>query len=76
MTTLQVIPVLCLFLEGLNEEKFWSLPYKLDQVQLKWNQTYEDDFTIKSAKYFYLWRLGSYFFLVWQISMAEATGLV
>ncbi len=65
MTTLQVIPALCLFLERLNEENFWSLPYKLDQVQLKWNQTYEDDFTMKSAEYFYLWRSkGSYFFLV------------
>ena len=52
MTTLQVIPALCLFLERLNEENFWSLPYKLDQVQLKWNQTYEDDFTMKSAKCF------------------------
>jgi hypothetical protein len=52
MTALQVIPALCLFLEGLNEEKFWSLPYKLDQVQLKWNQTYEDDFTMNSANIF------------------------
>jgi hypothetical protein len=41
-----------LILERLNEEKFWSLPYKLDQVQLKWNQTYEDDFTMKSADIF------------------------
>jgi len=52
MTTFTGDSYSCLFLEGLNEEKFWSLPYKLDQVQLKWNQTYEDDFTMKSANIF------------------------
>jgi hypothetical protein len=52
MTTFTGDSYSCLFLEGFNEENFWSLPYTLDQVQLKWNQTYEDDFTMKSAYIF------------------------